>query len=251
MPRASRHYLPGHVWHITHRCHKQEFLLKFSKDRKRWLYWLFQAKKRYGLCVLNYIVTSNHIHLLVLDTQKNCIANSMQLIAGRTAQEYNARKNRKGAFWEDRYFATAISTDQYLSECISYIDLNMLRAGVIKHPSEWVESGYNEIQKPGKRYKIINREILMSLLNISNETSLKQQHKLWIDEKIKANNYDYNEIWSSSLAIGNQDFIDKVYSNLGISTYTRKKRHNGDQHYIKEPTKPYSIHFDMEKLALS
>jgi hypothetical protein len=35
----------------------------------------------------------------------------MQLIAGRTAQEYNQRKNRKGAFWEDRYHATAIETD--------------------------------------------------------------------------------------------------------------------------------------------
>ncbi|VAW65049.1 Transposase and inactivated derivatives [hydrothermal vent metagenome] len=34
----------------------------------------------------------------------------MQLIAGRTAQEYNQRKNRKGAFWEDRYHATAIDT---------------------------------------------------------------------------------------------------------------------------------------------
>ena len=36
MPRANRYFLPGHVWHITHRCHKKEFLLKFSKDRKRW-----------------------------------------------------------------------------------------------------------------------------------------------------------------------------------------------------------------------
>jgi len=30
MPRAYRHYTPGYVWHITHRCHKKEFLLKFS-----------------------------------------------------------------------------------------------------------------------------------------------------------------------------------------------------------------------------
>lgn len=27
MPRASRHYLPGHAWHITHRCNKKEFLV--------------------------------------------------------------------------------------------------------------------------------------------------------------------------------------------------------------------------------
>jgi len=35
MPRANRHYIPGYVWHITHRCHKKEFLLKFGRDRRR------------------------------------------------------------------------------------------------------------------------------------------------------------------------------------------------------------------------
>jgi hypothetical protein len=58
--------------------------------------------------VLNYVVTCNHIHLLVKDTGRNVIAQSMQLIAGRTAQEYNQRKARGGAFREDRYHATAI-----------------------------------------------------------------------------------------------------------------------------------------------
>ena len=47
--RANRYFLPGHVWHITHRCHQKEFLLKFSKDRQRWRHWLFEAKKRFGL----------------------------------------------------------------------------------------------------------------------------------------------------------------------------------------------------------
>jgi hypothetical protein len=27
MPRANRFYLPDAVWHITHRCHDQKFLL--------------------------------------------------------------------------------------------------------------------------------------------------------------------------------------------------------------------------------
>ena len=48
MPRANRYFLPDHVWHITHRCHKKEFLLKFAKDRKRWLHWLFEARKRFA-----------------------------------------------------------------------------------------------------------------------------------------------------------------------------------------------------------
>ena len=104
MARANRHYIPGHAWHITHRCHKKEFLLKFAKDRQGWLDWLFEAKKRYGIVILNYMATSNHIHLLIHDRDGGeVIPKSVQLAAGRTAQEYNQRKRRKGAFWEDRY----------------------------------------------------------------------------------------------------------------------------------------------------
>jgi len=102
------------------------------------MHWLFEAKKRYGLIVLNYMITSNHIHLLVADDDsKGVISRSMQLIAGRTAQEYNWRKNRKGAYWEDRYHATAVERDDHLFRCMAYLDLNMVRAGVVSHPSDW------------------------------------------------------------------------------------------------------------------
>ena len=64
------------------------FLLKFDKDKKRWKHWLFEAKKRFELIILNYTVTSNHIHLLVYDGKVNVIPKSIQLIAGRTAREF-------------------------------------------------------------------------------------------------------------------------------------------------------------------
>ncbi len=67
MARAKRHYIPSCIRHITHRCHKREFLLGFAKDRHRYLQWLDQARKRYGLTILNYMITSNHIHILVAD----------------------------------------------------------------------------------------------------------------------------------------------------------------------------------------
>jgi putative transposase len=161
MPRSNRHFLPGFLWHITHRCHNKEFLLKFARDRQCWLGWLFEAKKRYGLSVLNYVVTSNHIHLLVKDTNQHAIAKSLQLIAGRTAQEYNQRKQRKRAFWEDRYHATAIASDEHFLRFLVYIDMNMVRAGVVKHPAEWAHGGYREIQLSPKRYRIIDITALM------------------------------------------------------------------------------------------
>jgi len=179
MPRANRHFLPHHVWHITHRSHRQEFLLKFAKDRQRWRYWLYQARKRFGLCVLNYIVTSNHIHLLVRDRGQDEIARSMQLIAGRVAQEYNRRKGRKGAFWEDRYHATAVDSEGHLARCMVYIDLNMVRAGVVSQPIGWGVCGYREIQQPPQRYAIIDRLTLRELLGIQSD-GLKRT-ACWLD----------------------------------------------------------------------
>jgi putative transposase len=69
-------------------------------------------------------VSANHIHLHAFDNESQAIAKSMQLIAGRPAQEYNNRKQRKGAFWEDRYHATAVEAGGHLARCLVYIDLN-------------------------------------------------------------------------------------------------------------------------------
>ena len=108
------------------------------------------------------MVTSNHIHLLVYDdVGRDTIVRSIQLIAGRTAQEYNNRKGRKGAFWEDRYHATVVETGDHLLRCIAYIDMNIVRAGVVKHPREWLFSGYHELQSHRRKNKIISFENLL------------------------------------------------------------------------------------------
>lgn len=63
MPRGNRFYIPGLIWHIIHRCYKKEFLLEFVRNRKCRLRWLYEAKKRFALTILNLTVTSNHIHI--------------------------------------------------------------------------------------------------------------------------------------------------------------------------------------------
>jgi REP element-mobilizing transposase RayT len=210
MPRANRYFLPGYVWHITHRCHQRKFLLKFAHDRRRYLHWVFEARKRFGLCVLDYIVTSNHIHLLVKDTGSNVIAESMQLIAGRTAQEYNQRKGKKGAFWEDRYHATAIAADEHLHRCLVYIDLNMARAGVVKHPGSWKESGFVEIQKSPKRYAIIDLQSLSVLCGFADPTDFQRAHRQWVEQGLENGLSMRDDRWSESIAVGSLAFIDHV-----------------------------------------
>lgn len=247
MARAKRHYLPGHIWHITHRCHKREFLLRFSKDRNRWLQWLYQARKRYGLKVLNYMVTSNHIHLLVADDGgRDVIPKSMQLIAGRTGQEFNQRKNRKGAFWEDRYHATAIEDGDHFFRCCAYIDMNMVRAGVIDHPSQWPHSGYNEIQKPRRKNVLIDYEKFMELLGTDNYDQAKRDHQGWAAEFF-VNGNGWDDKWTRSIAVGNKEFVDKVKSKLGILAQGRDATETDEGYQLRESTEVYLPHFDAEK----
>lgn len=75
-------------------------------------------------------------------------------IAGRAAQGYiDERKERHGAFWEGRYHATAAEAGEHLNRCLVYLDLNMIRAGVVSHPEKgWARfqifiSGVSPLQK--------------------------------------------------------------------------------------------------------
>jgi len=252
MPRANRHYIPGYVWHITHRCHKKEFLLRFARDRRRWLHWLFEAKKRYGLSVLTYILTSNHVHILVSnDGYRDVIPNSIQLIAGRTGQEYNQRKNRKGAFWEDRYHATAIESNEHLIRCMLYIDMNMVRAGVVTHPRQWLFCGYNEINSQRQRYSVIDYKKLIELLHIRDFEELRNSYNHRVDEILRGGNHTRESKWTESIAVGSKEFVEATKERLGIRGKGRQVLVGSGEHELREPAIPYSSDFGPENTILS
>ncbi|MBT8764469.1 transposase [Desulfohalobiaceae bacterium Ax17] len=189
--------------------------MRYAFFRRYWVKWLFEGANRYEVAVLNFMVTSNHIHLLLLAPESmDGIPHLMQLVAGRTGQEYNKRKHRKGAFWEKRYHATAVQRDEHLVRCLLYMDLNMCRAKVVNHPGEWKDCGYHEIVKPKQRYKIISRKDLAELLNIGEEI-LSDQYKLWIDEALRKGSLVRDDIWTTQPAVGNEAYVNEIKSKLG------------------------------------
>jgi len=242
MARAKRHVIPGYIWHITHRCHKREFLLNFARDRRGWLY---QARRRYGLTVRNYAVTSNHIHLIVSDDgERDVIPKSIKVIAGRTGQEYNQRKKRKGAFWEDRYHATAIEQGEHLVRCMVYVDFNMVRAGVVTHPSMWPFCGYHEIRKPRKKHVLIQYDTLTALLGMNSYESMRNHYTGWIEDSIGNREITRDEKWTNSIAVGSKSFVDKLKSRLIGVAAGRKVKQSGDGYALQEPVTPYIANFE-------
>lgn len=246
MPRANRHFIPNQVWHLTQRCHKKQWLLKFNKDKRAWMHWLFEARRRYGLCVLNYVVTSNHIHLLVFDQGKAEIARSMQLIAGRTGQEYNNRKQRLGGYWQDRYHATAIQTETHLQHCLTYIDLNMVRAGVVEHPAMWPFGGYAEVQAPRKRYGRIDHTRLLDLLSLQTTKQLQLSRQIAIATALKESRLQRNPIWTESVAVGTDQYLEQVKKKLKIRQPGRRILELDGEVCLKEPIFPLYRVFEAE-----
>jgi putative transposase len=215
MPRPIRFFIPGNVWHVTHRCHNKEFLLDYAKYRSLWMKWLYEGTSRYDVPVLNFTVTSNHVHLLVLAPEDmEAIPRLMQLVAGRVGQVYNKNRNRKGAFWEKRYNATAVQNGEHLGRCFLYIDLNMVRAKKVKHPRQWEHGGYHEIVEPKQRYRTISRQEVTRLLDVG-ENELPKTYQGWIKEALRKGNLSRDEIWSSKLAVGDAGFVEQIKKNVG------------------------------------
>jgi REP element-mobilizing transposase RayT len=217
------------------------------RDRRRWLQWLFEAKKRYRLVILNYMVTSNHIHLLVVDdSNPDAIPKSIQLVAGRIGQEYNLRKNRTGAFWEDRYHATAIESGEHLLRCMVYIDLNMVRAGAIQHPSEWIYSGYNELQKPRYKCSLIEHERVKTLAGFDSRDRFLTAHERWVHDALIDGRYKRESLWTESIAVGSEQFVAKTKELLGIKAKGRKFMEKEKIFHLREHAVPYMANFGIK-----
>ena len=61
------------------------------------------------------------------------------------ARYYNRRHNRRGYFWGDQFKSVIVGKGETLINCLAYIDLNPLRAGIVKRPEDyrWNTLGYH------------------------------------------------------------------------------------------------------------
>ncbi len=58
---------------------------------------------------------------------------------------YNRRHNRRGFFWGERFKSVIVEQGETLINCLAYIDLNPVRAGLVKKPEDyrWNSIGYH------------------------------------------------------------------------------------------------------------
>jgi putative transposase len=187
---------------------------------------------------------------LVQDHEADFIPRSIQPVAGRAAQEYNRRKGRKGAFWQDPYHATAVESGSHFLRCLVYIDLNMVRNGVVSHPSAWRHGGCDAIQSPPKRYRLIDREQRLACCGIGSDAEPVSRHRERVEETMTSPRNVRQAEWSEAPAVGSEGFADGVCSALGVRARGRQVRHGQDHCMLKEQAAPYGATFGAHPPAL-
>lgn len=215
MPRADRYMLEGHAYHLTHRCHNRDFLLRFARDRDAYREWLRVGARRYKVPIFAYAITCNHVHLVVHVRDRDAVGRLMDLAAGATARQYNRRKRRSGAFWEGKYHATAVESGAHLWRCIRYADLNMVRSGKVAHPQEWRWCGYDELVGQRERYRILDMDGLTEHLSGVVSSSLFETYAVDMEKTLSARIAVRETVWTQGLAVGSRPFVERVVSDVG------------------------------------
>jgi len=59
---------------------------------------------------------------------------------------YNKRHKRRGFFWSDRFKSVLVENGDTLINCLAYVDLNPIRAGLVERPDDyrWSSLGYHQ-----------------------------------------------------------------------------------------------------------
>lgn len=132
-----------------------------------------------------------------------------------------------------------------------YIDMNMVRAGVVNHPRQWPFCGYNEINSPRQRYTVIDYKKLIELLQMRDIEELQKTYNQWVDEILRGGTQTRESKWTEAIAVGSKEFVEATAERLGIRGIGRQTSKEKGGYELREPTTPYSSDFDPKNATLS
>ncbi len=151
MSRPLRIEFPGATYHVTSRGDRQEAIFVDDSDRRSFLDVVARAMERFDAAAFAYCLMGNHYHF-VLTTRSANLSALMRQINGVHTQRFNRRHSKVGHVFQGRFKAILVDTQSYLLEACRYVELNPVRATIVKHPGRWPWSSYGasvgDVQAP-------------------------------------------------------------------------------------------------------
>lgn len=150
MPRQPRYFIPHMPQHVIQRGVDRQAVFFEARDYALYLDTLRSAAHDCDCSIHAYVLMTNHTHLLITPGSRRSLPLLMQAMGRGYVQKLNRRYNRTGTLWQGRYKASLIQDDLYLLTCYRYIELNPVRAGMVRLPGDYPYSSYchNAIGKP-------------------------------------------------------------------------------------------------------
>ncbi len=142
MPRACRSSQPGYVYHLIVRGNNKQVIFREHKDFQKYLYLLEEARKRFSVLIYNYVLMSNHAHLLVGPQAEGANSKFMEYVGKCYAQYFNDKYEHVGHVFQGRYKTFTILDAWYFFACTRYIDRNPIKAGIVSDPAYYIWSGH-------------------------------------------------------------------------------------------------------------
>ena len=142
MARLPRLSLSGYPHHIIQRGNNRQAIFASAADYRYLLDLLRTQARECQVAVHSYVLMSNHFHLLLTPEESEGLPRMMQAVGRSYVQYFNRKQARTGTLWEGRYRSTVLQTERYLLQCMAYIDLNPVRAGMVAGPQDYPWSSY-------------------------------------------------------------------------------------------------------------
>ncbi len=98
------------------------------------------------------------------------------------ARFYNRRHNRRGYFWGDRFKSVIVENGETLINCLAYIDLNPLRAGLVERPEQyrWNSLGYHV--QTNNRDNFLSTDFGLKEFNVKSKKERIRRYRRYVYE---------------------------------------------------------------------
>ena len=167
---------------------------------------------------------TNHVHVLVTPQQKESISRMMQYIGRRYVPYINQQYNRSGTLWEGRYKSSLVQGEPYLLACMRYIELNPVRAGMVKTASEYRWSSYH-CNALGQDEELVTGHPLYLSLGMDKQSRTQAYQSLFKAHMADNITDEIRAAWQTGTPLANDQFKEQIEKVLNTKVgYARRGR---------------------------
>ena len=169
---------------------------------------------------------TNHLHLLITPEDKTQLTKFMQSLANRYVRYFNAKYRRTGTIWEGRFKSCLVDSDDYLFTLYKYIEMNPVKAGMVKDIADykWSSYPYNALNEEDNLITVHN---LYQGLGVAVGQRKKRYKELFSSLDIENQERQITSATMRGEVFGSDNFHRKI--EVLISRTTKLTSHGGDR----------------------